>query len=91
VQLVAGVEGRGGARDVLLREREESGTIVAVEHDEVLHGPASAWGELSSEQRAAWKDRLERAGHWGEEMAETVFKGVLFGEIAGVVGNMVAG
>jgi hypothetical protein len=58
-------------------------------HDEQLHGPAVEWNELPAEQQDAWKERLKRAGHWGEQMGEAVFKGVLFGEIAGVVGNAV--
>ncbi|KAK0646007.1 hypothetical protein B0T16DRAFT_412407 [Cercophora newfieldiana] len=58
-------------------------------HDEKLHGPAVEWHELPAEQKDAWKEKLQRAGHWGEQMGEAVFKGVLFGEIAGAVGNAV--
>ncbi|KAG8161555.1 hypothetical protein KVR01_008542 [Diaporthe batatas] len=52
---------------------------------------ATSWEDLAPEQKAAWKDRLKRAGHWAEEHGETIFKGVLFGELAGVVGGIVAG
>ncbi|KAK0623414.1 hypothetical protein B0T14DRAFT_516178 [Immersiella caudata] len=58
-------------------------------HDEELHGPAVEWSELPADQKDAWKEKLKRAGHWGEQMGEAVFKGVLFGEIAGAVGNAV--
>jgi len=58
-------------------------------HDEETHGPAVEWSELPREQKAAWKEKLKRAGHWGEEMGEAVFKGVLFGEIGGLVGGIV--
>ncbi|KAH8781338.1 hypothetical protein F5883DRAFT_170811 [Diaporthe sp. PMI_573] len=51
----------------------------------------TSWEELAPEQKEAWKDRLRRAGHWAEEHGETIFKGVLFGELAGVVGGFVAG
>ncbi|POS74845.1 hypothetical protein DHEL01_v206761 [Diaporthe helianthi] len=52
---------------------------------------ATSWEDLVPEQKEAWKDRLRRAGHWAEEHGETIFKGVLFGELAGVVGGIVAG
>ena len=55
------------------------------------HRGAIEWEGLSAAQREAWKAKLKSAGHWGEEVGEAVFKGVLFGEIAGVVGNMVRG
>jgi hypothetical protein len=58
-------------------------------HDEQLHGPAVEWHELPAAQKKAWKEKLKRAGHWGEQMGEAVFKGVLFGEIAGAVGAAV--
>lgn len=60
-------------------------------HDESVHGPAVKWDELPPEQQDAWKNRLKDAGHWGEEMGETIFKGILFSEIAGIVGNIVGG
>ncbi|KAK4114019.1 hypothetical protein N656DRAFT_777142 [Canariomyces notabilis] len=58
-------------------------------HDEEKHGQARRWDDMGRAQKEAWKERLKKAGHWGEEMGEAVFKGVLFGEIAGVVGAMV--
>ena len=60
-------------------------------HDEAVHGPAAAWEDLSPKQKAAWKDRLREAGHWAEGMGDSVFKGILFGELAGAVGRAVAG
>ncbi|KAL2018811.1 hypothetical protein VTK56DRAFT_369 [Thermocarpiscus australiensis] len=58
-------------------------------HDEERHGEAREWEALHPSQREAWKERLKRAGQWGEEMGEAVFRGILFGEIAGVVGAVV--
>ena len=46
---------------------------------------------LTPEQRQAWKKKLKDAGHWTEGYSETILKGVLFGEIAGAVGQAVAG
>lgn len=58
-------------------------------HDEEVHGPATAWEELDPEKQRLWKQRLERTGHWVEDMGETIFKGVLFGEIGGAIGNII--
>ncbi|KAL2135527.1 hypothetical protein VTI74DRAFT_8133 [Chaetomium olivicolor] len=75
--------------DGAAKEGEE--VVVRIEgHDEERHGKARGWEELHPEQREAWKEKLKRAGHWAEDMGETVFKGILFGEVAGVVGAMVA-
>ena len=43
------------------------------------------WEDLSEKQRTGWKQKLIDAGHWVEGQGETVLKGVLFGELAGVV------
>ncbi|KAK3901332.1 hypothetical protein C8A05DRAFT_16475 [Staphylotrichum tortipilum] len=83
-----------GGEDVIVLhhagEGEEEEGMVRVEgHDEEKHGRAREWEELHPSQKEAWKERLKKAGHWGEEMGEAVFKGVFFGQIAGVVGAMV--
>jgi hypothetical protein len=49
------------------------------------------WHELPKEQKEAWKARLSDAGTWTREMGEGVFKGILFGQLAEVVGQAVAG
>jgi hypothetical protein len=61
-------------------------------HDE-KHGPHGGknWDELELKEREAWKRKLADAGHWAEDLPETLLKGVLFGEIAGAVGQAVAG
>ena len=82
----------GGLADqgkvVLSAEEEEDGVKVEG-HDEERHGEAREWEALDRGQKEAWKQKLKKAGHWGEEMGEAVFKGVFFGELAGVVGAMV--
>jgi hypothetical protein len=60
------------------------------ERDDGSHGGKS-WDALSHEDKEAWKKKLKDAGHWAEEFGETVFKSVLFGELAGVVGQVVQG
>ncbi|KAF4992954.1 hypothetical protein FGRMN_6822 [Fusarium graminum] len=60
-------------------------------HEPSVHGPGMTWEELGEEQKAAWKARLKDAGAWTQTMGENVFRGILFGEIAGAVGRAVAG
>ena len=84
-----------------LKEKAGEGVVVinsevdgvkAKVHDEAkgAHG-GKRWEELGHEQREKWKAHLIDAGHWAEDMGETLFKGVLFGELAGAVGQAVAG
>lgn len=49
------------------------------------------WVELTPEQKAGWKKRLSDAGHWAEDMGETVLKGIVFGELGAAVGHAVGG
>ncbi|KAI1502321.1 hypothetical protein F5X99DRAFT_379819 [Biscogniauxia marginata] len=58
-------------------------------HDEEQHGPATAWENLDPTNQDLWKERLKKSGHWVEDMGEAIFKGVLFGEIGGAIGNIV--
>ena len=69
------------------------GPIDARLHDEEEHGPhdGQTWEELGEEQKEAWERRLREMGHWAGDLPETLFKGVLFSEIAGAVGRGVAG
>jgi len=70
-------------------ELKSSSGVNAQLHDGEKEG--KEWEELSENQRQLWKRRLSDAGHWAEELPETLFKGVLFGELAGVIGGAVAG
>ncbi|KAI1757780.1 hypothetical protein F4782DRAFT_537266 [Xylaria castorea] len=58
-------------------------------HDEEAHGPATSWENLEKKDQDLWKERLKNSGQWMEEMGESIFKGVLFGEIGGAIGNIV--
>lgn len=59
--------------------------------DSTHDGSARSWEELAPKQKALWKERLQQGGHWAEDMGTVVFKGILFGELAGAVGAMVGG
>lgn len=51
---------------------------------------AKHWDELKDEQKAWWKAKLKHAGHWVEEEGESIFKGILFSEYAGAMGQAAA-
>ncbi|TEA11200.1 hypothetical protein C8034_v000986 [Colletotrichum sidae] len=63
----------------------------AAVHDEAVYGPAVSWDDLSEKQKTIWREKLGKAGHWTQAMGESVFKGILFGELAGAVRQAVAG
>ncbi|KAL0932053.1 uncharacterized protein CTRU02_213006 [Colletotrichum truncatum] len=63
----------------------------AAVHDEAVYGPAVSWEDLTAQQKKLWKEKLAEAGHWTQNMGESVFKGILFGELAGAVRQAVAG
>lgn len=85
-KMVAG-EGQVG----LINFDSETGEISVGLHDEEVHGPGATWEDLGAEQKEAWKERLHEAGAWTQNMGENVFKGVVFGEMAGAVGRAMAG
>ncbi|TVY84178.1 hypothetical protein LSUE1_G000948 [Lachnellula suecica] len=62
-------------------------------HDEETQGPhgGKSWDELHPVQKESLKRKLKDAGYWAEDMGETLLKGVVFGELAGAVGQAVAG
>lgn len=66
-------------------------TLHELHEEDVLRGEHGArkFDELSGEERERWKDRLVRAGRWSVEEGEVVLKGILFSEMAGVVGGAV--
>ncbi|KAK2017720.1 hypothetical protein LZ32DRAFT_551125 [Colletotrichum eremochloae] len=71
---------------------EDSGPeFQAAAHNQEANGPAVSWEDLAPQQKELWKEKLSKAGHWTQDMGESVFKGVLFGEIAGAVGRAVGG
>jgi hypothetical protein len=81
----------GGDHGLYVLKGDEGG-IKAHPHEEKrgAHG-GKQWEMLAPEQKEAWKKKLKGAGYWTEGYGETILKGVLFGEIAGAVGQAVAG
>jgi hypothetical protein len=82
-----------GSADGVYVLKESEGAVGVHLHDEgknVPHG-GKTWDDLGHEQKQVWKEKLKDAGHWAEDMGEAILKGVLFGEIAGAVGQAVAG
>jgi hypothetical protein len=62
-------------------------SIKANLHDEAKHGPhgGKTWEELTEGQRKSWEKKLKSAGEWVEGEIASVLKGVVFGELGGVV------
>lgn len=77
----------------VITHHEGEDEVKAIKHDEESHGPhgGKEWDELHHEQKEGWKKKLKDAGYWAEDMGETLLKGVVFGELAGVVGQAVGG
>lgn len=48
---------------------------------------AKKWEELSAMEKTKWRRRMREAGEFGENVPETVLKGVLWSEFANVVGG----
>jgi hypothetical protein len=55
-----------------------------------LEKAGKKWEELSEAQRKAWIQHLREIGYWAGELPTHMFKGVVFGEIAGAIGRGVA-
>lgn len=83
-------DGGGSDRIVVLDGGDDVG-ITTAPYDEVAHGAARRWEDLGPEQREAWTERLRRGGYWSADMGETILKGILFAELAAVVGAVVDG
>lgn len=87
---------RHTAQDDSVAQPSDEGDVSAKKydvhvHDESVHGPGKTWDELPHEEKHAWKEVLSQAGAWTQGMGESVFKGILFGEMAGAVGRAVGG
>lgn len=89
--LVKQAQATGGDGVVIINDLPEAEGVTVDVHDEEVHGPGKKWEDLPAKQKEGWKKKLSEAGHWAEDMGETLFKGVLFGELAGAVGHAVAG
>lgn len=94
-EYLVGMQLGSEGQPVVLNVAEEQVKVEATDGEGVREAAAAAagrkWEELPAEQKAAWKRKLKQAGHWGEEMGETIFKNILFGEIGAMVGHAVGG
>ncbi|KAI9049299.1 hypothetical protein LZ554_007144 [Drepanopeziza brunnea f. sp. 'monogermtubi'] len=80
-----------GSDIVLLKEHEsEEGLKAHVHGADEEHG-GKKWEDLAHEQKEGWKAKLRAAGHWADDMGETVLKGVLFSELGGIVADAIRG
>lgn len=84
-------EDHGHEGVVVLKPAEEGEGTEAhvVEHGEQGHG--KTWDQLGEKQKKVWERRLKETGEWAEGLGSNLFKGILFSEIAGAVGQAVAG
>ena len=78
-------------KDIAIKRKNAA--VHAHLHDEEKHGKVEGktWEKLSEAQKKAWIGRLKEIGEWAGELPVTMFKGVIFSEIAGAVGRGVAG
>lgn len=68
-------------------------SLAASQHDgeesveQLKAGGAKEFHELGEADQEKWRRRLVRAGQWSRDEGETILKGILFSEYAGVVGG----
>ncbi|EXJ79886.1 hypothetical protein A1O3_08171 [Capronia epimyces CBS 606.96] len=79
---------------IIVREEPGSGQVsteLAQDATLVKDETLRQWEDLTETQKKSWKRRLVDAGHWAEDQGETIFKGILFSQLADAVGHAVAG
>lgn len=81
------------SKAIIVRDLEHIGGEVSAElrkeADIVREGTLRKWESLTGQEKKTWKKKLVEAGQWTEHQGEAVLKGVFFGQLAGIVGNMV--
>ncbi|KAI9807376.1 MAG: hypothetical protein M1833_000120 [Piccolia ochrophora] len=73
------------------RSNDDNGATTSQEKNPSPPPHGTKWEDLSHPQRHLWRQRLIDAGEWALDEGEAVLKGVVFGEMAGVVGDAVRG
>jgi hypothetical protein len=78
---------------IVIRDEGDGKLSTEVRHDvEVVQEETlRRWEDLHEHEKEKWKRKLSEAGHWTSSQGENVLKGVLFSELAGIVGGMVGG
>jgi hypothetical protein len=98
---VSFIKGHGhepdSGKQLIFRDQEQ-GLAVGVHHAEsseeekkVIQETHKSFEALTEKEQSHWLKKLKDAGHWVEDEGTSVFKGVLFGEIAGAVAGAFAG
>ncbi|KAI9805175.1 MAG: hypothetical protein M1825_001011 [Sarcosagium campestre] len=59
------------------------------EDEDAARAHGKQWDELEHHEKEAWKQRLIDAGEWAVDEGESIFKGVLFGGLGTLVGNVI--
>lgn len=73
---------------VMIRDSRDN-VIVDVAPEGEIGG--KRWHEMEEHEKARWREKLTDAGHWAADEGETILKSLIFGQIAGFVGQAVAG
>ena len=78
---------------IIVRDEGAGEISTELHHDaELIKEEAlKKWEELRESQKKGWKRKLKDAGHWAENQGESVLKGILFSQLAGVVDGFVRG
>ncbi|CAI6340285.1 unnamed protein product [Periconia digitata] len=81
---------------VVHHDPEKDGVVSAEVHvgeEDVVkkHGEARKWEDLSHHEQKEWKETLAEAGMWAVGEGETVLKGIFFGQLGGLVGQVAQG
>lgn len=78
---------------IVVRDEGNGQLSTEVRHDDevVQEETLKRWEDLHEHEKEGWKQKLSEAGHWTSSQGENVLKGVLFSELAGIVGGMVGG
>ena len=79
----------GQAGRVVIKDAQERISVHV--QGEVSTAEGKPWEELEDHEKHYWRQKLMDAGEWTAEEGETVLKGVLFGEMAGIVGQAMRG
>jgi hypothetical protein len=75
---------------IVVRDEGNGELSAEVRHDaEIAHEETlRKWEDLQEHEKEGWKQKLSDAGHWSAGQGETVLKGILFSELAGIVGGI---
>ena len=81
---------------IIVQRDPDTGSLATEVHsggEEALKGQTDArrWEELSQAEQHHWKESLVQAGAWAVDEGETVLKGIFFGQVGGLIGEMAQG